>query len=90
MKLLKRWLAGDGYDVLTANSGEAVPAAVVQHHPDLVLLDIEIPEPNGFTVYRRLKHDPATSQIPVVFMSGLNRPQPKWVHDISGPRPMTS
>ena len=71
VELLKRWLTGDGYDVLTANSGEAALAAVVQHHPDLVLLDIEIPEPNGFTVCRQLKHDPTTSQIPVIFMSGL-------------------
>ena len=71
VELIRRWLTSDGYDVLTANSGEAALAAVVQHHPDLVLLDIEIPEPNGFTVCRRLKHDPATSQIPVIFMSGL-------------------
>lgn len=71
VELLKRWLASDGYDVLTAGSGEAALAAAVQHHPDLVLLDIMIPEPDGFTVCRRLKHDPATSQIPVIFMSGL-------------------
>ena len=71
VELVRRWLATDGYDVLTADSGEAALAAVRQHHPDLVLLDIEIPEPNGFTVCRQLKHNPATSQIPIVFMSGL-------------------
>ena len=71
VELLKRWLARDGYDVLTADSGEAALIAVGQHHPDLVLLDIMIPEPDGFTVCRRLKHDPMTSQIPVIFMSGL-------------------
>ena len=71
VELLRRWLTHDGYDVLTADSGEAALAGAVQHRPDLVLLDIEIPEPNGFAVCRRLKHDPATSQIPVIFMSGL-------------------
>lgn len=71
VELLKRWLAGDGYDVLTASSGEAALAAVVQYHPDLVLLDIMIPEPDGFTVCRRLKQDSATSRIPIIFMSGL-------------------
>jgi putative two-component system response regulator len=71
VELLKRWLASDGYDVLTASSGEAALAVVAQHHPDLVLLDIMIPEPDGFTVCRRLKQDPATSRIPIIFMSGL-------------------
>jgi DNA-binding response OmpR family regulator len=73
VQLLRRWLASDGYDVLTESSGEAALAAAVRHHPDLVLLDIMIPEPDGFTVCRRLKQDPATSGIPVIFMSGLER-----------------
>ena len=71
VKLLTRWLASDGYTVLTASSGDAALAAVVQRHPDLVLLDIMIPEPDGFTVCRRLKQDPATSRIPIIFMSAL-------------------
>jgi response regulator RpfG family c-di-GMP phosphodiesterase len=71
VELVRRWLTTDGYHVLTAASGEVALAAVLQHHPDLVLLDIMIPEPDGFTVCRRLKQDPATSQIPVIFMSGL-------------------
>lgn len=70
-ELLRRWLTTDGYQVQTAASGDAALAAVVQHHPDLVLLDIEIPEPNGLQVCRQLKTDPATSQIPVIIMSGL-------------------
>ena len=69
--LLKRWLGADGYDVLTASSGEEALAAVRLHHPDLVLLDIMIPEPDGVTVCRRIKADPITSMIPVIFMSGL-------------------
>jgi response regulator RpfG family c-di-GMP phosphodiesterase len=71
VELLKRWLTSDGYDVLTANSGDTALDLARQHHPDLVLLDIEMPEPNGFTVCRRLKRDPATAQILVVFLSGL-------------------
>lgn len=71
VELVKRWLTGEGYDVVTADSGESALAAVARHHPDLVLLDIMIPEPDGFTVCRRLKQNPATSQIPIIFMSGL-------------------
>ncbi len=69
--LLSRWLNRDGYEVLTADSGEAALASVAKHHPDLVLLDIDIPEPNGFAVCQRLKRNPATAGIPVIFVSGL-------------------
>jgi putative two-component system response regulator len=69
--LLSRWLTRDGYEVLTADSGETALDAVAKHRPDLVLLDIDIPEPNGFVVCTRLKRDPATSGIPIIFMSGL-------------------
>lgn len=71
VELLRFWLARDHHDVITASSGQAALAAVAAQAPDLILLDIEIPEPNGFEVCRRLKRDPATSKIPVIFMSGL-------------------
>jgi putative two-component system response regulator len=68
--LLQRWLKLDGYDVMTADSGGNALASVAAHRPDLVLLDIDIPEPNGFVVCQRLKQDPGTADIPVIFMSG--------------------
>jgi response regulator RpfG family c-di-GMP phosphodiesterase len=71
VELFREWLASDGYDVVTAGSGDAALAAVVQELPDLVLLDLTMPEPDGFTVCQRLKHAPATAQIPVILMSGL-------------------
>ncbi len=70
-KLLARWLAADGYEVVAASSGQEALAAVQLHRPDLVLLDIMIPEPDGVTVYRMIKENPATAMIPVIFMSGL-------------------
>jgi CheY-like chemotaxis protein len=69
--LLCRWLTGDGHSVLTATTGEMALEMVVEHRPDVVVLDIEIPEPDGFTVCRRINADPATSDIPVIFLSGL-------------------
>jgi response regulator RpfG family c-di-GMP phosphodiesterase len=71
VKLLKRWLGGDGYDVATASSGREALAAVASQRPDLVLLDILIPEPDGVTVCRTLKADADTASIPVIFMSGM-------------------
>ncbi len=72
--LLKRWLVGDGFEVLTATSGVAALSAVAQQHPDLILLDVHIPEPNGIAVWQRLKADPSTSNIPVIFLSALPAP----------------
>lgn len=69
--LLRRWLEREGYDVLTADSGESALDAVAREHPDLVLLDIMIPEPNGLAVCQRIKQDPATRHTPVIIMTGL-------------------
>ncbi|WP_225784132.1 response regulator transcription factor [Xenophilus sp. Marseille-Q4582] len=60
-----------GYTVLVATSGEAALARAVQARPDIVLLDAMMPGMDGFEVARRLKEDPATAHIPIVFMTGL-------------------
>jgi response regulator RpfG family c-di-GMP phosphodiesterase len=71
VKLLKRLLGGEGYEVVTASTGREALAAAATCRPDLVLLDILIPEPDGVTVCRALKADAATASIPVIFMSGM-------------------
>lgn len=71
--LLKRWLEREGYEVLTANSGDSALDAITRQQPDLVLLDIMIPEPSGLVVCQRLKERAATGHIPVIIMSGLPR-----------------
>lgn len=60
-----------GYTVLVANSGEAALQRAAQARPDIVLLDACMPGMDGFEVARRLKADPATAGIPIVFMTGL-------------------
>lgn len=60
-----------GYTVLVATSGEAALARAVQARPDIVLLDAMMPGMDGFEVARRLKGNPATAHIPIVFMTGL-------------------
>jgi CheY-like chemotaxis protein/DNA-binding CsgD family transcriptional regulator len=60
-----------GYTVLVATSGETALARAAQVRPDLVLLDAVMPGMDGFEVARRLKADPATAAIPIVFMTGL-------------------
>jgi len=60
-----------GYTVLVALSGEAALARARQARPDVVLLDALMPGMDGFEVARRLKADPDTAHIPILFMTGL-------------------
>ncbi|MBQ0957630.1 response regulator transcription factor [Ideonella sp. 4Y11] len=60
-----------GYTVLVATHGEAALERARQARPHLVLLDAVMPGMDGFEVARRLKADPATAAIPIVFMTGL-------------------
>src|SRR6266478_837145 len=72
VKLLGAKLASEYFDVLTASNGAAALAVCAVERPDLVLLDVMMPEMDGFEVCRRLKADPATSHIPVVMVTALS------------------
>jgi PAS domain S-box-containing protein len=60
-----------GFLISIAESGKEALAIVEQDLPDLILLDIIMPEMDGFETCRRLKSTPATKDIPVIFMSAL-------------------
>ena len=60
-----------GYTVLVATNGETALLRAAQAQPDIVLLDAVMPGLDGFEVARRLKANPETSAIPIVFMTGL-------------------
>jgi adenylate cyclase len=68
-------LLEDRYEVATADSGSAALEAVRTHLPDLILLDIMMPGMDGYEVIRRLRKDPATAQIPVIFLTALTSPE---------------
>ena len=59
------------YEVVEAANGGAAIAAAQAERPDLILLDIMMPEMDGFEVCRRLKASPETKGIPVVFLTAL-------------------
>ena len=60
-----------GYTVLVATRGETALQRAAQALPDIVLLDAMMPGMDGFEVARRLKVNPATAHIPIIFMTGL-------------------
>lgn len=52
------FLESEGYEVITAEDGEAALERVREHHPELVVLDIVLPKKNGYQVCRNIKADP--------------------------------
>ncbi len=67
--VLKKILKQDRYQPILANNGKQALQIVHQETPDLILLDINMPEMDGYEVCRRLKSNPATENIPVIFLS---------------------
>jgi phosphoserine phosphatase RsbU/P len=72
LQVLFQTLKSVGCNLLVAKSGEAALTIAQKAHPDLILLDIMMPGIDGFEVCRRLKADPATEKIPVIFLSSLD------------------
>lgn len=65
----------DEHDMFMATGGEQALAFCRQTPPDLVLLDVVMPEPGGLAVCRALAADPATRDIPVIFVTGVDDPE---------------
>jgi CheY-like chemotaxis protein len=66
-------LSGAGYLVLLAGDGEDAVRLAREAHPDLVLLDMNLPKLSGAEVLRALKQDQATAAIPVIVLSQLSQ-----------------
>jgi DNA-binding response OmpR family regulator len=69
LQILGKQLAERGYDLSIAQSGQEALDFVATCHPDLILLDIMMPDMDGYEVCRRLKKDSGTSQIPIIFLT---------------------
>ena len=74
-KYLALRLQSRGFDVLTAKCGMEALESVKQVVPDLILLDIKMPKLSGYEVLRHLRQDPATSVIPVIFVTAHADPK---------------
>ncbi len=77
LKLLQELLINKGYRSVAFPSGPAALAAAARQPPDLILLDIKMPEMDGFEVCLRLKADPKLRDIPVLFISALTDTEDK-------------
>jgi len=77
LRLLSQILAEQGYQVRPVPSGALALAAAHAEPPDLILLDIRMPEMNGYQVCERLKADATTREVPIIFISALDAAEDK-------------
>jgi twitching motility two-component system response regulator PilH len=71
---LRRLLEEEGLEVLWASNGQIGLSMAKDNLPDVVVLDIEMPEMNGFEALHHLKEDPQTAQIPVILLTVHTEP----------------
>jgi len=77
LRLLADMLAEQGYRVRTAPDGSLALKSAQAIPPDLILLDIKMPDMNGYEVCEQLKADPRTHDIPIIFISVLDQTEDK-------------
>jgi signal transduction histidine kinase/CheY-like chemotaxis protein len=70
LDLMSEWLSMRGYDVLPARSGNEALRLADSDHPDLILLDDQMPVLDGIETCRRLRQNPSTRNIPVILITG--------------------
>ena len=76
-KLVADILSHPQLDFISAPDGPTGLDMAAEHHPDLILLDIMLPEMDGYKVYQGLRESPETAEIPIIMVTVKNRPHEK-------------
>jgi CheY-like chemotaxis protein len=71
-RMYQKSLEFDDFDVEVAIGGKEGITSIKEHKPDLVLLDIMMPEPDGMEVLEKIKEDPETKNIPIIMLTNLS------------------
>jgi CheY-like chemotaxis protein len=71
-RMYEKILSAEGFEVMTVTNGKACHQKAVDGKPDIIILDIMMPEMNGFEALDVLHSDPVTKQIPVLVFSNLS------------------
>ncbi len=72
LELLQAYLEDMDCETVPAHDGPEALEIIADNPPDLILLDVMMPKMSGFEVCKRLKHDPKTSDIPIIMVTALN------------------
>lgn len=71
MKLFHDLLEAHGYNILEARTGPEALESANEHHPDLILMDIQLPEVSGLEVTQKIKENPDLAEIPVIAVTAF-------------------
>lgn len=66
---MSKIVEGEGHEVITAGGGEEGVQAAITHHPDLILMDVVMPDLNGFQATRKISKNASTANIPIVMVT---------------------
>jgi DNA-binding response OmpR family regulator len=77
-------LAKEGYEIHEAEDGADALARARELHPDLVILDLMMPDQWGYAVCEELKKDPATSNIPIMFLTARKATASQKIGELKG------
>jgi len=77
VEIYQKKFSSDGYQVETANSGAEAIKKITKNKPDLVLLDLVMPEEDGFEVLRKVKQNPLTKDVRIIVFSNLSQEEDK-------------
>ena len=69
-EVLRRALQGEGYHVICAADGKEALALIQENRPEMILLDLMLPEMDGTEVCRRVREDPVLGTIPIMMITG--------------------
>ena len=72
LAMLRDFLSSKGYEVLGSRDSKQIVKLIKKFQPDLILLDLLMPDLDGFEICRILNNDPEAQSIPIIIMSGLS------------------
>ena len=72
LKLVTKRLSAEGYKVTTASTGKSAMDIALSEMPDLIILDVILPDVDGFEVCRKMKDIPSFKNIPVIMLTGIS------------------
>lgn len=79
LALIRKLVTRLGYHLIEASNGEGALKAVVEHEPDVILLDVMMPDLNGFEVCRKIRAQPKFSGLPILLLTSLTATEDKAV-----------
>ena len=80
MNYLATFLQDNGFDVITASNGKEGFEKAKNEKPDLITLDITMPEESGVKAFRRIQESQETKDIPVIIVTGISKDFKKFIH----------